>query len=286
MRSQSNSPVVTFFMLAPLLAIPLLAVFGVPRFHTSKPASATVEKDIVLGETTNEKEITKPNTDKLFEPIEFEPIDTSSSFSQKNLEQNINQTKTVPVIHKPDGLQDWVVKGSAMNSMQRGTGSSPRRDIRKRFEYLGEKKETNHSGHSHSKRDSHEFSSPFSADRADKNNNKQVAFAESSTPRNPFLESGFTSSHEQQPLSEQGIKESNSPLLPQSWKEAVGRLNALGIREFNIQPGLNPNQFYFSCSYTPKNNPRITHRFESNAASPLQAVQHAILQVEEWKRKR
>ncbi|VAX41161.1 hypothetical protein MNBD_PLANCTO02-3004, partial [hydrothermal vent metagenome] len=54
MRSQSNSPVVTFFMLAPLLAIPLLAVFGVPRFHTSKPASATVENDIVLGETTNE----------------------------------------------------------------------------------------------------------------------------------------------------------------------------------------------------------------------------------------
>lgn len=278
MRSQSNSPVVTFFMLAPLLAIPLLAVFGVPRFHTSKPASATVENDIVLGETTNEKDITKPNTDKL-----FEPIDTSSSFSQKNLEQNINEARTVPVIHKPDGLQDWVVEGSAINSTQRGTGSSPRRDIRKRFEYLGEKKETNHSGHSHSKMGSHEFSSRPSAD---KNNHKQVAFAESSTPRNPFLESGFTSSHEQQPLSEQGIKESNSSLLPQSWKEAVGRLNTLGIREFNIQPGLNPNQFYFSCSYTPENNPRITHRFESNAASPLKAVQHAILQVEEWKNKR
>ncbi len=278
MRSQSNSPVVTFFMLAPLLAIPLLAVFGLPKFQISKPASATIENDIVLGETTNEKETVQPSIDKLFEPIE-----TSSPFPQNNLDQNINNVRTVPVIHKPDGLQDWVVEGSETNSAQRGTTPSPRRDIRKRFEYLGEKNETNHSGHSHSKTDSHEFSSRSSAER---NNQKQVAFAGSSAPRNPFLESGFTSSHEQQPLSEQRIKESDSPLLPQSWKEAVGRLNALGIREFNIQPGLNPNQFYFSCSYTPKNNPRITHRFESNAASPLQAVQNAILQVEEWKRKR
>lgn len=66
-----------------------------------------------------------------------------------------------------------------------------------------------------------------------------------------------------------------------TWRKAVQRLNELGIRDYQLLPGERPNEFYFSCCFTPSDNPRITHRFEAEALEPLTAVEKVLQQIEE-----
>lgn len=67
-----------------------------------------------------------------------------------------------------------------------------------------------------------------------------------------------------------------------TWQQAVARLNEFGIRHYQLEPGLSGNDFLFRCSYTPANNPRISHRFESEANEPLKAVEKVLQQIEQW----
>ena len=69
-----------------------------------------------------------------------------------------------------------------------------------------------------------------------------------------------------------------------TWREATTRLNELGIRDFRLEPGLQADEFLFSCSYTPADNPRVSRRFEAEATEPLRAVQKVIEQIEQWSR--
>ncbi len=71
-----------------------------------------------------------------------------------------------------------------------------------------------------------------------------------------------------------------------TWRRAVQRLNEHGIRQFRLQPGQREDEFHFSCSFTPGDNPRITHRFEAEATEPLIAVQKVLDQIAEWTRAR
>lgn len=69
---------------------------------------------------------------------------------------------------------------------------------------------------------------------------------------------------------------------PLTWQSAVRRLNAMGIRQFNLQEGVREDEFHFSCFYTPPDNPRIRHRFEAEAREPLLAVEKVFTQIAEW----
>lgn len=71
---------------------------------------------------------------------------------------------------------------------------------------------------------------------------------------------------------------------PLTWGAAVDRLNQLGIRQFKLEPGQRDG-FHFSCYFTPRDNPRVTHRFEAESAEPLQAVEDVLIQVEDWLRR-
>ena len=76
------------------------------------------------------------------------------------------------------------------------------------------------------------------------------------------------------------------PAVPQTdltWQSAVVALNELGIRQYHLEPGSRANHFLFSCSYTPADNPRVTHRFEAEARQPLDAVDKVIQQVRQWR---
>jgi len=67
------------------------------------------------------------------------------------------------------------------------------------------------------------------------------------------------------------------------WREAVARLNALGIRDFQLQPGERRGEFHFSCRFASVNNPRVVHRFEAEAAEPLDAVAKVLRQIDDWR---
>ncbi len=67
-----------------------------------------------------------------------------------------------------------------------------------------------------------------------------------------------------------------------TWREAVRRLNELGIQEFRLEPGSQLGEFYFACEFTPHRNARVTRRFEAEAKEPLLAVQAVLRQIDEW----
>ena len=71
-----------------------------------------------------------------------------------------------------------------------------------------------------------------------------------------------------------------------SWKAAVARLNALGIREYEFQPGEREGEIHFSCRFVSRRNPRVMQRFEAEAGDPLEAVEHVLKQIDEWKERR
>ncbi|MDP1795992.1 MAG: hypothetical protein Q8K78_00850, partial [Planctomycetaceae bacterium] len=68
-----------------------------------------------------------------------------------------------------------------------------------------------------------------------------------------------------------------------TWRDAVQKLNALEIRNFRLEPGQQPMQFLFSCSYTPRDNPRVSHWFEAEADEPLRAVERVLEQIDTWR---
>lgn len=67
-----------------------------------------------------------------------------------------------------------------------------------------------------------------------------------------------------------------------TWRAAVQRLNQLEIRNFRLEPGRAADQFIFICSYTPRDNPRVSYRFEAEADEPLKAVEKVLAQIDNW----
>jgi hypothetical protein len=71
-----------------------------------------------------------------------------------------------------------------------------------------------------------------------------------------------------------------------AWKRAIGRLNALGIQDYQLQPGERDGEFSFSCRFAARSNPHVIHRFEAEAADPLEAVNQVLRQVDDWRARR
>lgn len=69
---------------------------------------------------------------------------------------------------------------------------------------------------------------------------------------------------------------------PLTWKTAVQRLNGLGIRQYNLEPGQTEGEFLFSCAYAHPDMQRVTRRFEAEAPEPLRAVEKVLTQIEDW----
>jgi hypothetical protein len=68
-----------------------------------------------------------------------------------------------------------------------------------------------------------------------------------------------------------------------SLKRAIDRLNALGIRDYQLQPGEREGEFNFSCRFASRTNPRVIHRFEAEASDPLEAVNQVLRQLDDWR---
>ena len=63
----------------------------------------------------------------------------------------------------------------------------------------------------------------------------------------------------------------------------MGRLNALGIRDYQLQPGEREGEFNFSCRFAARGNPQVIHRFEAEAPDPLDAVNQVLRQLDDWR---
>lgn len=67
-----------------------------------------------------------------------------------------------------------------------------------------------------------------------------------------------------------------------TWQQASQILNNLGVQSYSLSPGLSPGEFRFMCLVSSTDDPRISRRFESNSTDPLVAVEQVIAQVKSW----
>ncbi len=79
-----------------------------------------------------------------------------------------------------------------------------------------------------------------------------------------------------------------APLPPRgqsmSWRQASKILDELGVQTYSLSPGLNPGEFRFVCLVSSTDDPRVSRRFESHSTDPLVAVEQVIGQVTRWTR--
>lgn len=74
----------------------------------------------------------------------------------------------------------------------------------------------------------------------------------------------------------------SEPVSQLTWRQAVARLNELGVQKFQLSQTAEPFVFQFVCDLSRPDNPRVTHRFDAKAGEPLKAVENVIEQVELW----
>ncbi|QDU36865.1 hypothetical protein Mal4_11660 [Maioricimonas rarisocia] len=99
---------------------------------------------------------------------------------------------------------------------------------------------------------------------------------------------GATSQPQRQPVTESRPMERQPATAGSSltWKQAVRELNELGIDTYHLERGSQPETFLFVCLFSPGDDPRVTQRFEAEASEPLDAVANVLRQIEQWLQRR
>jgi hypothetical protein len=265
MSSHAGGNLTAFLMFAVLLAVPLLAVFGIPEFV---PASnSPFERDEAFDEI-NFRSSTSPGIGEsasfssrpdIYAPVqnvssETPPRHQSQAVSLAERIQNPflqleetdhifrQQPEGLNRIPATDALAGWELANAKSASRTRSSALST--------ETFPEPPS------------SASLEDPFPGNSSHNLKIKAGENRHSETGRNASLES------------------------PLTWRSAVRRLNSLGIRKFRLEPGSREHEFHFSCVLTPRNNPRVTHRFEAEAGDPLRAVDKVLQQITRWQQER
>lgn len=68
-----------------------------------------------------------------------------------------------------------------------------------------------------------------------------------------------------------------------TWEQAVGHLNALGVRNYRLEEDKVRGGYHFYCVFSPPQQPNVRHRFDATATRPLDAVTDVLNQIERWR---
>lgn len=256
-----RSTLTSLFLLAPILAVPMLAIFGVPEF-TSVVASPQQRRDDLLidehfdqsasGDAPGFGDASPSSETGTAVPISFNEGSANSAFDD-GMERRPgkwgNATAPAATQVAPAGPWDSSAEQSlATNASDPFTGAGA--------------------------------TSPAEMQQAVFTEDAARAMA---TQMQPYRRSegnarpGAVPNKVLPPRGNAALA-SGAPTL--TWQAAVERLNALEIRTFRLEPGSRPGQFLFVCSYTMSNEPRVSYHFEAEASEPLKAVEKVLDQIE------
>jgi hypothetical protein len=288
MRSPLSGSIATCLIFVPLVAVPLLAVVGMPQLSATASNSPVDDLKFV-----QDRGVQTAENAELLGPVQV--TDSRSDAPASNHESQSGARDSDPFAEfsrDADGLRRQANSASS-------SGSSPKRPKRWLNEGNGLPQKA-----------------LFSSDHPDDDRAP-------SSPSDRPAASGLLEDHPQeQPSSETPVKApvarrtlpeaeavvaNNSDAVAttvptdgpahirassesrsssnhaSAWKQAVGRLNALGIRDYQLQPGERQGEFNFSCRFAARSNPRVIHRFEAEAADPLDAVNQVLRQLDDWR---
>jgi hypothetical protein len=282
MRSSLSGSIATCLIFVPLVAVPLLAVLGMPQLSASTPTVAADDLKLVADEPLR----AGANSDLLA------PVRISDSKSDAGGEPSAPRTST----GQPDPFAEFTRE--AESARKRTAATDPTGQSRKRPQrWLNEGNglpqkallSLEHAGEDHAAADAADQARAGGSidDRSAEQPANGVAKSPAARRALPEAEAvvALDSESSQTSASADARRdaEPRSPGTSQAWKQAVGRLNALGIRDFELQPGERAGEFNFSCRFASRANPRVIHRFEADAADPLEAVNHVLRQLDDWR---
>jgi hypothetical protein len=281
MRSLSGS-IATCLIFVPLIAVPVLAVLGMPQLSPS--ASGAPADDLKFAQ----EEPGPGASSDLLAPVRVSDSKTDSEGAARS-----NGKEPDPFAEFVRGSDDAHQRATAARS----PASSPKRPQRWPDEGNGlpqralfssepvsdERPTANHPDRSAA-------SGPFDDHLSGTRESDQSAKAPA--VRRALPEAEAIVANDIQPATVPPSANADEPRASQShsaiahgsaWKRAVGRLNALGIRDYQLQPGEREGEFNFSCRLPAPRNPRVIHRFEAEAADPLDAVNQVLRQIDDWR---
>ena len=260
MRSRSGNPLPALLLTLPMIAIPLMAVFGVPQFVPVIASSVSEDapdhdrhqtrRSVGVGESiapiasvmaNSPRSLERSSDDRLNDL--FRPAGHTRSESRPMRGDLLEQTA-------PFGTRSSLTSTSDEVAM-----SDSRKDLSDLF-----------------------GSDAATPDFVDLRSTNQTA------SRAGAATSDRVASNHRPHVIPAGFPSRPATAAPDglTWRRAVQRLNELGIDQFRLEPGRDNGDFYFACEFSPDQDSRITRRFEAEAAEPLQAVELVLRQINEW----
>lgn len=286
MRSLSGSSVTTFLMFIPLLAVPLLAIFGIPEFS---PVNASPSGDKHGGLTIADSQPVGGQSDKHSPEDLFAEVEKRSEFQRLNVERRDDPFQkngaTATGQNQPSSVVNARLKGWTVDANRQPPGSTrPQTPIRPRSS--GTVTNASHD----SERNPFAPNAARSNEKPNTDPDRPKAFAEyikdRDAKRNAISPAKTGTSLASVPAERVAIPERREAGTPLTWRAAVKRLNEFGINDYRLQPGRTAGEFHFSCVFQPHRGARITHRFEAEDSEPLKAVATVLSQIENWLRRR
>jgi hypothetical protein len=285
MRSPLSGSIATCLIFVPLVAVPLLAVVGMPSVAPSKQ---NAEDDLKF---VAEAPVPLDESSDLTGPVRVADGRTNLAAAGR---------ESASASRENDPFADFSREGDASTShaaSANSSGAAPKRPQRWLSEGNGLPQKAllssdlSSGGRSSASRSDRSaatgsleepFSQPTRRETPAKGARRELPEAEaivandSETPAATMGTDG--------PARSRAASDARSASAHASaWKRAVGRLNALGIRDYQLQPGDRDGEFNFSCRFASRSNPRVIHRFEAEAADPLDAVNQVLRQVDDWR---
>lgn len=289
MQNQSGGSFVTLLMFVPLIAVPAFAIFGIPEFSAAVSSKQTEgddfatdaitelgEPDFAPGSTDASSANTAGSQDSFGPNLRTRPQPHSAA-GQTNATQADRDIRPSRLPQEDDDRLADLSQQSTNPAFEQHSGQRTRSDlvrpVRSQSDAIRQLDP--------SKPSSQNFASA-TGDQVDQSRpSAKSTPALSETFGNAV--SGSLPNDAATNLPSAGTVTANGAL---TWRSAVRRLNALGIRHFQLEPGQSDNSFHFRCTYTPPATPRVTHRFEAEADEPLEAVRNVLDQVDHWRKHR
>lgn len=285
MRSKSNDFFSTILMLIPLVAVPMLAIFGIPEISPVKKSTLN-ETGLSNGHGSN-----VPHSEEISFGAASNEIDLGSE-AKLSQQSRLNQNKRGfgKMASAKNGSfkeEEWLPPSSALEGWELENEPAklkPGQNVPELAAANSEKPLERSLENKPVQQASFNLTQPVREPAGAFS--QEIQQVKNDT--NPFEQ---TAPSRQKAVAAKEVDEQfrlrAEKLLrrdPVTWSAAVEKLNELGIRDYRLEPGARPNEFLFSCSYSPPQNPRISRRFEAEAADPLQAVIRVLQQVDELNR--
>lgn len=301
MRSQSHGHVTTVLLFIPLIAVPLLAVFGVPRFPTLNPSpSSDVEASDadVRFASSGVGESARHSADDLFAPVE-KPARKDDAGRAGSVELSPGSPhgaghSTADWTPPPEAVEGWKVDAVAGRNAARTnpprdsegvTGPGVAVDLAGNGKSGGRESTVLAMANSDGRK-----LADSSAAMDDRGGERTLSPAElavaavdrirGGAPEESVAETSASSDAAiaVDPGSDSIPAAADQP--PATWAEAVSRLKALGIDDYRLEPGRNLSECHFSCVHRSREDAEVSHRYEAEAAEPLAAVCDVLAQIE------